>query len=173
MPTGSHVARTCSFHKIWIWCARRKQEAEKERKEGRRRRSGVNERGPAFSRHYSSFLPSSPFPFLASVDNKMILRITDGAVKKDLSIFDVNWTCEGLLEIVFESCDQCSQMLGIFPIPGISIQFLGQNFDHWEIPKTHKSLGILISGTKIRIPPLKSSKNAQFRLKYHPCLKIL
>ena len=65
----------------------------------------MNERGPAFSRHYSSFLPSSPFPFLASVDNKMILRITDGAVKKDLSIFDVNWTCEGLLEIVFESCD--------------------------------------------------------------------
>ena len=26
-------------------------------------------------------------------------------MKKDLSIFDVNWTCEGLLEIVFESCD--------------------------------------------------------------------
>ena len=70
------------------------------------------------------------------------------------------------------SHSQCSQMLGIFPIPGISIQSLGQNFDHWEIPKTHKSLGILISGTKIRISPLKSSKNAQFRLKYHPCLKI-
>ena len=68
--------------------------------------------------------------------------------------------------------DQCSQMLGIFPNPGISNQSLGLNFDHWEIPKTLKSLGILTSGTKIRILPLKRSKNAQFMLKYNPCLKI-
>ena len=63
-------------------------------------------------------------------------------------------------------------MLGIFPIPGIFNQSLGQNFDHWEIPKTHKSLGIFTSGTKTRILPLIRSKNAHFMLQYNPCLKI-
>ena len=38
---------------------------------------------------------------------------------------------------------------------------LGQNFDHWEIPKTHKSLVIF-----------STSKNTQFRLKYHHRLKM-
>ena len=53
--------------------------------------------------------------------------------------------------------------VGYFPNSWDSLK---QNFDHWEIPKTRKSLGILTSATTIRILPLKRSKNAQFMLKY-------
>ena len=50
-------------------------------------------------------------------------------------------------------------MLGNFPITGIFSHSLGQNFDPWEIPKTHKCLGILMSGAKIGMQALKKVQN--------------
>ena len=66
-------------------------------------------------------------------------------------------------------------MMGIFPIPGIFSHSLAQHFDLWEIPKTHKSLEILTSRTKIRISSLKDLKmhNLPCNLRsIYACLKI-
>ena len=56
---------------------------------------------------------------------------------------------------------QCYQMLGIFPIHGIFNSSLGQIFDLLGITKTHKSLGILTSGTKIGLKAAKKVQNTE------------
>ena len=77
---GSCTVSTKSENLNLMWKGETEDRGEKE---GRRRRS-VNERRPIFSHRYPSF------PLLASVNNKTILRNTDGAVKQCIITFNVN-----------------------------------------------------------------------------------